>query len=207
MMTATHKEENTDQLSDDVNEPEDSAKKVFSEKKVPSKMPGKFRCKRKLFLIFIWGALVSVALLSYPFLKNLQVSPVMPSLTRRASSVMPSSTRRVGPAIPQEKRFPVENDRSIKFDSFIIPFEEHGRFTYISLSISFELPNKELMKEMVEKNTLIRGIIYGLLSKNIKILTNVSSLEKLKELITHSVNDVLTAGKVNEPIITDFSAV
>ena len=57
--------------------------------------------------------------------------------------------------IPQLKWFPIENSKSIKFESFIIPFREHGKFTYISLSISFELPNKELMDEMLEKNNWI----------------------------------------------------
>jgi flagellar basal body-associated protein FliL len=189
-------EENTDQLTNEFNEPADFDKKVLPEKEVSIKLPGKHRWRRKLLLIFMWGTFIFGALLSYPFLKNHQVSPVIPSVSGQVS-----------PVIPIVKRFPVQNDRSIKLDSFIIPFEEHGKFTYISLSISFELPNKELMDEMTKKNALIRGIIYSILSKNIKLLTSVSSLEKLKELITHSVNGVLTAGKVREPIIADFSTV
>jgi flagellar basal body-associated protein FliL len=184
-MTTVHKEENTDQLTDNCNEPEDIEKKTFSEKKISNKMSRKYPWKRKLFLLFVWGTFISVAFLLYPFLRSQPVSPVLTSV----------------------KWFPVQNDRSIRFKPFIIPFEEHGKSTYISLSISFELPNKELMNEMIKKNTRIRGIIYSILSENINILKNVSSLEKLKELITHGVNGVLTAGKVNEPIITDFSTV
>jgi flagellar basal body-associated protein FliL len=195
-MTAAKQEANTGQITDNSSKPEDFEKKIFPGKKMVNKMLGKNRWKRKLFLLFIWGTLIFVALLSYPFLKGLQVSPVMPPVSRQAS-----------PLLPEVKRFPVQNDRSIKFDSFIIPFEEHGRFTYISLSISFDLPNKKLMEEMTKKKAQIRGIVYNLLSKNISILTNVSSLEKLKELITNNVNGVLTAGKVDEPIIFDFSTV
>ena len=195
-MTAAKQEANTGQITDNSSKPENFEKKIFSGEKKPSKMSGKYRWKRKLYLLLIWGTFIFVALLSYPFLKGLQVSPVMPPVSRQAS-----------PVLAKVKRFPVQNDRSIKFDSFIIPFEEQGRFTYISLSISFELPNKELMDEMTKKKALIRGIVYNLLSKNISILKNVSSLEKLKELITNSVNGVLSSGKVDEPIITDFSTV
>jgi len=109
--------------------------------------------------------------------------------------------------IPQLKWFPIQNSTSIKFEPFIIPFREHGKFTYISLSISFELPNKELMGEMIEKNNWIRGIIYNILSDNIYVLENVSSLMKLKKIIINNVNDVLRSGRVNKAIITDFSTV
>ncbi|MGA8178493.1 MAG: flagellar basal body-associated FliL family protein [Desulfobacterales bacterium] len=191
-----HDKKTNGQLADEFNEPEDFKKKGLPEKKASNKLPGKSRWTRKLFLIFMWGTFIFIAVLSYPFLKDHQ-----------AILETPSVSGQVSPVIPMVKRFPVQNDRSIRFDSFIIPFEEHGKFTYISLSISFELPNKELVYEMTQKNALIRGIIYSILSQNIKLLTSVSSLEKLKELITHSVNGVLTAGKVREPIITDFSTV
>ena len=184
-MTTVHKEENNEQLADNLNEPKKFEKNALSEKINSKKMSRKYPWKRKLFLFIVWGTFVFVVFLSYPFLRSQRVSPVMTSI----------------------KWFPVQNDRSIRFKPFIIPFEEQGKITYISLSISFELPNKELMDEMINKNTRIRGIIYSILSKDINILKNVSSLDKLKELITHAVNGVLTAGKVNEPIITDFSTV
>ena len=63
------------------------------------------------------------------------------------------------------------------------------------------------MDEMTEKNNWIRGIIYNILSENIYVLENVSSLMKLKKFIINGVNNVLTAGKVNKAIITDFSTV
>ena len=195
-MTTAHKEKNTGQLFDDVNKPENDKNKAFSEKKRKGRTSWKYRWKRKLFLLCIWGIFIFTGLSTYPFLANLIVRPMKPTKSRQPSSV----THRV-------KRFPVQSDRSVKFDSFIIPFEEHNRFTYISLSISFDLPNKDLKDEMDKKNTLIRGIIYKILNKNIRILTTVSSLEKLKRLIIHKVNGVLAGGKVNEAIITEFSMV
>jgi flagellar basal body-associated protein FliL len=109
--------------------------------------------------------------------------------------------------IPQLKWFPIQYSKSVEFETFIIPFRKHGKFTYISLSISFELPNKELMDEMLEKSNWIRGIIYNILNENIHVLENVSSLMKLKTVIINKVNDVLTEGKVSQTIITDFSTV
>ena len=109
--------------------------------------------------------------------------------------------------MPPPKWFSVQKSKSIKYEPFIIPFKEHGKYTYISLSISFELPNNELMEEMIEKNNWIRGVIYNILSENIYILENISSLMKLKKNIINNVNSVLTSGKVEKAIITDFLTV
>ena len=179
------KEKNTGKLSDDIYEQGNIERNI-----------GRYRWRRKLVLLLIGGTFVFAGLLSYPFLKTLPVGPMKPS-----------KSQEINPKTRLGKQFSVQSDRSITFDSFIIPFEEHGKFTYISLSLSFELPNKELREEMYKKNTLIRGVIYMILSKNIKILTTVSSLERLKALITCSVNGVLAPGKVNDITITDFSAV
>ncbi len=195
-MKTAHKGKHSGQLADDVNKSENDKNKAFSKKKRQGRTSWKYRWKRKLSLLFIWGVIIFTGLLSYPFLKNLIVKPMRPTARGQVSSVK----HRV-------KRFPVQRDRFVRFDAFIIPFAEHNRFTYISLSISFDLPNKDLKDEMNKKNTLIRGIIYRTLNKNIKILTTVSSLEKLKRLLIHKVNGVLAGGKVNEAIITDFSMV
>ena len=171
-------------------------KKITFEKLKIRQSFEKYLRKRKGLLLFVSGTVIFVALLSYPFFGNRGINPLTSSTALQLSQVMPHA-----------KWFSVQNDPSIRLTSFIIPFEEHGKYTYISLSISFELPNKVLMDEMIKKNTQIRGIIYGILSKNINILNNISSLEKIKALIKHRVNGVLAAGKVNEPIITDFSTV
>ena len=60
---------------------------------------------------------------------------------------------------------------------------------------------------MIDKNNWIRGVIYNILSDNIYALENVSSLMKLKQFIINGVNNVLTAGKVDNAIITEFSTV
>ena len=184
-MTSLKNEEDAVQSVDDLVESEDKEKKAFSRKKNIKNKPKKHVWKKKAFFYFVTGTLLLAGLSLYPLLKN------------RSDHVW----------IPQLKWFHIQNSKSIKFEAFIIPFREHGKFTYISLSISFELPNKELMDEMTEKNNWIRGIIYNILCDNIYVLENVSSLMRLKKFIINNVNDILTSGKVNEAIISDFSTV
>jgi flagellar basal body-associated protein FliL len=184
-MTSLKKEENAVQSVDNLDKSEDKKKKAFSQKKNTKNKPKKHVWKKKAFFYFVAGILVLAGLSLYPLLKN------------RQENVW----------ISQLKWFPIQNSKSIKFEPFIIPFREHGKFTYVSLSVSFELPNKELMDEMIEKNNWIRGVIYNILSENIYVLENVSSLMKLKKLIINNVNNVITAGKVDKAIITDFLTV
>jgi flagellar basal body-associated protein FliL len=195
-MAGVNKKETADQLAENLNESEQLDKNAVSKKGKTNKISKKYPWKRKAVLLFVWGSVVFIAFLSYPFVK---IRP--PSHSKSATKVELYSVK------PLVRRFPIQNNHLVSYKSFIIPFGEKGKFTYISLSISFELPNKELMDEMIKKNSRIRGIIYGILNKNIDILKNISSLEKLKELIASSVNSVLTSGKVNEPIITDFSMI
>ena len=109
--------------------------------------------------------------------------------------------------IPQFNRLAVPKDQLLIFPSFVIPFKENKRFTYISLSIYFNLPNKELMREMIEEKSELRGIIYDILRQEINKLKEVPSLEELKGFIIRGVNTALSAGKVNEVYITKFLAV
>jgi len=184
-MTLLKKEENAVQSFNNSDESKDKEKKAFFQKKNTKNKPKKHVWKKRAFFYFVTGILVLAGLSLFPFLKNMQENVWIPKL----------------------KWFPIQNFKSIKFEPFIIPFREHGKFTYISLSISFELPNKELMDEMIEKNNWIRGIIYNILNDNIYVLENVSSLMKLKQFIINGVNNILTSGKVDKAIITDFSTV
>jgi flagellar basal body-associated protein FliL len=184
-MASVEKEKNAVQSFDNSDKSEDKKKKAFFQKKNTKDKPKKLAWKKKIFFCFVTGTLVLAGLSLYPLLKDRQKNVWIPKL----------------------KWFPVQNSKSIKFEPFIIPFRGHGKFTYISLSISFELPNKELMDEMIEKNNWIRGIIYNILSKNIYLLENVSSLMKLKQTIIKNVNNILTSGQLDKAFITDFSTV
>ncbi|MBL7179784.1 MAG: flagellar basal body-associated FliL family protein [Desulfobacterales bacterium] len=93
------------------------------------------------------------------------------------------------------------------FDSFVIPFNGHSEFTYISLSVSFKVPNNEVEKEMKGKRDRLRGVLYEMLKEEINRTAEVPALEKLKEYIIKRVNQLLSTGKVTEAYIMDFLAV
>ena len=183
-MSYVEKEENAVQSYDNMDKSEEKEKAFYRKKKTKNN-PKKHVWKKKAFFYLVMGALVITGLSLFPLLEN------------RQKNVW----------IQQLKWFRIQNYKSIKLEPFIVPFREHGKFTYISLSISFELPNKELMDEMIEKNNWIRGIVYNILADNIYVLENVSSLMKLKQLIINGVNHVLKSGMVDNALITDFSTV
>ena len=85
--------------------------------------------------------------------------------------------------------------------------EENREFTYISLSISFKLPNKGLKGEMIEKKEQIRGIIYDVLREEIKKAKEIPPLEKIKAFIIKRVNSAISTGKIDDVYITQFLAV
>ena len=109
--------------------------------------------------------------------------------------------------IPQFDRPGIPKDQLLIFPSFVIPLKENKKFTYISLSIYFNLPNKEIMGEMIEKKGELRGIIYDILREEINKTEEVPSMPELKGFIVRGVNAALSAGKVNEIYITKYLAV
>ncbi len=107
----------------------------------------------------------------------------------------------------QVEKFVIPKDQIIVLDSFVIPFEQSTKFTYISLAIAFKCQGKELMEEMIREKGRVRGIIYDILSTEINELNDVPPLDSLKDVIIKSVNGFLSAGKINEAYITNLIAV
>jgi len=107
----------------------------------------------------------------------------------------------------QVHRLKVPEDQLLLFHSFVIPLEEKKGLTYISLSISFNVPNKELRREIVAKRKQLRAIIYDILREEINKIEEIPPLEKIKSFLTRRVNMALSAGKVNKVYITRFLAV
>ena len=98
----------------------------------------------------------------------------------------------------------IPKDQLLIFNSFIIPFKENKQFTYISLSISFYLPNKELRREMIEKKGQLRGIIYDILREEINKAKEIPPLKELKKFVIRGLNTALSTGKASEVYITKF---
>ncbi len=115
--------------------------------------------------------------------------------------------------MPQEEettqlhRLKIPEAQLLIFPSFVIPLKEKKGFTYISLSISLNVPNKELREEIIAKKEQLRGIIYDILREEINKTEEIPPLEKIKGFLTTRVNMALSAGKVNEIYITKFLAV
>jgi len=107
----------------------------------------------------------------------------------------------------QFNKLAIPKDQLLIFNSFIIPFKENKQFTYISLSVSLYVPNKELKREMIEKKGQLRGIIYDILREEINKAKEIPPLKELKKFIIMGSNTALCTGKVNEVYITKFLAV
>ena len=105
---------------------------------------------------------------------------------------------------PQFNKLTIPKDQLLIFNSFIIPFKENKQFTYISLSISFYLPNKELRREMIEKKGQLRGIIYDILREEINKAKEIPPLKELKKFVIRGLNTALSTGKASEVYITKF---
>jgi flagellar basal body-associated protein FliL len=168
----------------ELKETKDKESKSYTEKNKFKGWTKKFRGKRTLSLIFVTGMCL-LAMGSYYFSQNENGKEI----------------------ISRVNIFPFPYDQSFIFESFIIPFQEKQGYTYISLTLSFELSNMELKKEIIEKKDQLRGIIYELLGQGIHTAEDARSLEKVKALILRRVNTILTSGEVSEAIITDFSLV
>jgi len=168
----------------ELKESKDKESKSYKEKNKFKGWTKKFRGKRRLSLIFVTGMCL-LAMGSYYFSQNENEKEM----------------------ISRINIFPVPHDQSFIFESFIIPFQKKQRYTYISLTLSFELSDMELKKEIIEKKDQLRGIIYELLGQGIHTAEDARSLEKVKALILRRVNKILTSGEVSEAIITDFSLV
>jgi len=91
----------------------------------------------------------------------------------------------------------------ISMDSFLIPFS-HGKFSYISLNVSIEIPTGRLRNEIISEKDQIRGQIYELLLKYVRDLASTPVPNDIKTIISKSVNRSLSNGSVRELYLTQF---
>jgi flagellar basal body-associated protein FliL len=100
----------------------------------------------------------------------------------------------------------IPREEILTLDSFVIPAEGNKDFTYVFLSISVKLPNKEVKREVAEKESSLRGIIYDTLVREIAKTRDVPPPESLKEFIIRGVNGALSTGRISEVFISKFLA-
>ncbi len=169
---------------------EDKKSKTIPDQEPIKKAAKRFKGKSRLSL-FIAVGLVFLSWIAYLFIKG-DVFPVTSSHREESKQV---------------SKFAIPKDHVLVFDSFVIPFEQGTKFSYISLTVVFKSKNKELRAEMAQEKCRLRGIIYDMLSKEINGLNDVPSLERLKNCIIKSINGALSMGKINNAYITDLIAV
>jgi len=149
-----------------------------------------YNVKGRLWM-FIAIGLFLLSGIGYLFIKG-EMSPV-------------TSTQKEGSA--QVAKFWIQKDQLLVFNSFVIPFNKSLKYSYISLSIAFKLPNKELRGEMIREKYRLRGIIYDMLTEEVNGLKEVPRIEKIKECIIRAINGAVSMGKINDAYITDLLAV
>ena len=92
--------------------------------------------------------------------------------------------------------------------SFVVLLAENEDRAYLSLSISVKLSNRNVYREMEEKKTFLRGVIYGILDKAAKAGSlQIISKEQLKRDIIGALNGFLVTGTVDDIYFTQFLVV
>jgi len=104
-------------------------------------------------------------------------------------------------------RFPVLKEQLLMFKSFVIPLKQNMKFTYMSMSISVNVLDKNVKKEVEEKEDQLRGIIYDSLKEEIDRSNEAPSLDRLKHVIETVTNKALSSEKVRGVFITEFLCV
>jgi len=91
----------------------------------------------------------------------------------------------------------------VNMDAFLIPFS-HGKFSYISLNVSIEVPTGRMRNEIIAKTDLIRGRIYDFLLVYARDLANTPVPNDIKTIISKSINGLLSNGSVHKLYLTQF---
>jgi len=112
-------------------------------------------------------------------------------------------------ALPEKKnapilmRIPMEQDRMVEFNSFVIP-NSGKSFNYLTFNVSFKIKEGKQKKEMEMSRDLLRGKLYDLLQSHINQQGQIPSIEKIKDLVERGVNGALTEGNIDGLYITKF---
>ncbi|MBU2621899.1 MAG: flagellar basal body-associated FliL family protein [Proteobacteria bacterium] len=101
----------------------------------------------------------------------------------------------------------VVDERALVLKPFIVLFENAKDYTYIIVEVSFDVPDKILHSEMIEKQNRLRAIIYDIIINEVKRTKAIPSISELKQQINREINAVLENGKINGVFVTNFIAV
>jgi len=92
--------------------------------------------------------------------------------------------------------------------AFVVLLPEDEDLAYFSLSLSVKLSKSSVCREIKERKTFFRGVIYGILNKAVKASSpQVISKEQLKQDIIGALNGLLVTGTIDDIYFTDFLVV
>jgi len=101
----------------------------------------------------------------------------------------------------------VVEERTLAFEPFTVPLENTKDHTYIIVEVSFDVPDKKLHSELIEKRNRLRAIIYDIIVNEVRRTEAIPSIADLKQHINREINAVLESGKINGVYVTNFIAV
>ena len=105
-------------------------------------------------------------------------------------------------AIPLILMYP---ELTLNFNSFIVLLPEVESKTYVDISVSVKTSNEKVFKEIQDRKTFVRGVIYAILkrifeSNNGKYISG----EDIKKRIIKDINYILINGTVDKIFITNY---
>lgn len=108
---------------------------------------------------------------------------------------------------PDKEVSAVVEEKALVFEPFIVPFENTKDHTYIIVEVTFDVPDKILHGELLEKRNRLRAIIYDIIINEVKRTETIPSISELKQQIGREINAILENGKINGVFVTNFIAV
>lgn len=112
--------------------------------------------------------------------------------------------------LTQVYRAPITRDSGaiLDFAAFLVLLPGDDDRAYFSLSISVKLSNSNVYREIEEKKTFFRWVIYGVLNKTVKDSSSqIISKEQLKRDIIGALNGLLVTGAIDDIYFIRFLVV
>jgi len=110
-------------------------------------------------------------------------------------------------AVPQQNIPYRPRGYSLKFGTFLIPVQKKNGFAYITFSVSFYLPSRELKKEMIENKIRLRAVIYDAIREEVNKTKAVPPSDEVRSIIIAGINKVLSTGEVQSVDIPVFRTI
>jgi flagellar basal body-associated protein FliL len=148
--------------------------------------PPKKKGVRLLFLFGIIGAAITVAGIGSLYLLS------------------------TGRQVPQKIKISsplTKNSGLSSMEAFLIPFREKGKYTCLTLNLSFEWSDKNVEKELGPRIGEIRALIYEALNNKLKETDEVPAVESVKESVLSAISKVTQLSRIRDVYITRFLAI